>query len=233
MKKKTRNERYQTPGQALDPGRIASLSDPRVGVLIPFFPCAHSGIEPTSRFCSSRSLGNKPIPIVLPIILYHGKQTWKAKPLHAYLSGDSSPFARFIPGFEYLLVDLSTIPDKQIMILFANNPAVKLWLLIQKYIFAEEELAKNLDSFFGPDIVYFSIEPDTILQKIPMLPDGAKEAIMTTAEKLRRQGKQEGRLEGKREGKLENARRMIEKGYPIEDICEITGLSREEVRGLR
>ena len=53
------NKRYQTPGQALAPGRIASLSDPRVGVLIPFFPCAYSGIELTSRFCSSRSLGNK------------------------------------------------------------------------------------------------------------------------------------------------------------------------------
>jgi hypothetical protein len=33
-----------------------------------------------------------------------------------------------------------------------------LWLLIQKYIFAEKELAKNLDSFFRPDIVYFSLE---------------------------------------------------------------------------
>jgi hypothetical protein len=34
------------------------------------------------------------------------------------------------------------------MALFNTNPAVKLWLLIQKYIFAEKELEKNLDSFF-------------------------------------------------------------------------------------
>jgi hypothetical protein len=124
---------------------------------------------------------------------------------------------------------------------------------IQKYIFSEEELVKNLDNFFRPDIVYFSleiglrflesilryifeatkIEPDTILEKLPMLPDGAKEAIMTTAEKLRKQGRQQGKQAGKLEGKLEDARRMLEKGYPFEDICEITGLSRDEVEKLK
>ena len=62
-----------------------------------------------------------------------------------------------------------------------------------------------------------------------MLPKGAKEAIMTTAEKLRKQGRQEG----KQEGKLEDARRMLEKGYPLEDIREITGLSRDEVEKLK
>jgi len=171
---------------------------------------------------------NKPIPIVLPIILYHGRQWWKTRKLHEYLSGEVDLFARFIPGFEYLLVDLSTIPDKQIMTLFVNNPAVKLWLLIQKYIYTSKTLIENLASFFGSDIVYFTteeglhfmeslgrhifyaaaIDPDMILQSLPMLPERAKEVVMTTAEKLIKQGKQEG----KREGKIENARRMIDKG---------------------
>ena len=64
---------------------------------------------------------------------------------------------------------------------------------------------------------------------------------MTTAEKLRKQGRREGKQEGLEEGeqrgekkaKLEYARRMLEKGYPVEDICEITGLSREEIQTLR
>ena len=192
---------------------------------------------------------NKPIPFVLPIILYHGKQRWATKPLHTYLSGDNSSFARFIPGFEYLLIDLSQVPDKEIINLFANNPAVKLWLLIQKYIYFEATLVRNLDSFFSPDIVYFSLEaglrflgsiwryifeatnidPDTILRKIPMLPGRAKEAIMTTAEKLRKQGRQEG----KQEGKIEAARRMLEEGLAEELIIKITGLSREEIQTLR
>ena len=68
---------------------------------------------------------------------------------------------------------------------------------------------------------------------------------MTTAEKLRRQGlergilqgkqagKQEGLEEGEKKAKLEDARRMIAKGYPLEDICEITGLSRDEVEKVK
>jgi predicted transposase/invertase (TIGR01784 family) len=61
--------------------------------------------------------------------------------------------------------------------------------------------------------------------------------IMTTAEKLIKQGKQEGLEEGEQRGekkaKLEDSRRMLAKGFPIEDICEITGLSRNEVEKLR
>ena len=59
-------------------------------------------------------------------------------------------------------------------------------------------------------------------------PEGGK-AAMTTAKKLR----QEGKLEGKLEGKREDAKKMLMKGYPIEDIMYITGLSREEVEKLK
>ena len=87
-----------------------------------------------------------------------------------------------------------------------------------KYIYLEEALINNLDSFFDPDIVYFTLEegvrfiesvcryifkatkidPAAILRKVPMLPARAKEVLMTTAEKLRKQGKQEGLEEGEK-----------------------------------
>ena len=40
------------------------------------------------------------------------------------------------------------------------------------------------------------------------------------------------KLEGKLEGKLEDAKKMKEKGYSIETISEITGLSIEEIASL-
>jgi predicted transposase/invertase (TIGR01784 family) len=183
----------------------------------------------------------QPIPIVLPIILYHGKRSWIQQPLEEYLSGDTDLLDNFIPGFDYLLIDLSKLQDAEIISLFKNNPAVKLWLLVQKYIYTEEALTQNLDSFFRPDIVYFSLEigsrflesifryifeaternPKTLLQRVPMLPDRAKETIMTTAEKLRKQGI------------LEAARRMLEEGLAEELIIKITGLSRDEVEKLK
>lgn len=50
------------------------------------------------------------------------------------------------------------------------------------------------------------------------------------------EGKAEGFTEGKAEGKMENARevgkRMIKKGRPLEEVCEITELTRAEVQEL-
>ena len=41
-----------------------------------------------------------------------------------------------------------------------------------------------------------------------------------------------GRAEGRAEEKLENARRMKFKGYPLDDIADITGLTIEEIEKL-
>ena len=45
-------------------------------------------------------------------------------------------------------------------------------------------------------------------------------------------GRAEGRAEGIEEAKRENALRMKAKGYPVEDIAEITGLDAETINGL-
>ena len=102
-----------------------------------------------------------------------------------------------------------------------------------------------MESFFSSDILYFTteeglrvieticryifktttIDAETVVRTVTALPEAAKETILTTAEELRKQGKQEA--------KIEYARRMLAKGYPLEDICEITGLSRDEVEKLQ
>ena len=46
------------------------------------------------------------------------------------------------------------------------------------------------------------------------------------------EGRAEGRAEGRKEADMEHARRMRMKGYSIEDIAEITGLSPDEIAAL-
>jgi predicted transposase/invertase (TIGR01784 family) len=46
------------------------------------------------------------------------------------------------------------------------------------------------------------------------------------------EGKAEGKAEGKVEGKMEVAKSMIRKGWPPEEICEMTGLPLASVVGL-
>ena len=58
-------------------------------------------------------------------------------------------------------------------------------------------------------------------------------AITTTAEeKGLIKGIAKGRAEGRAEVTAQNAKRMKAKGYPIEDIADITGLTIEEIEQL-
>jgi predicted transposase/invertase (TIGR01784 family) len=213
----------------------------------------------------------KPLPVVLPILFYHGKRKWRKQSLHEYLSGrrdrfaDSPELNRFIPEFDYVLIDLSDFSDEEIKTEIFTREAVKIALLVQKHIFSPERLRKYLKDFFKLGILYFrqeeglrflenvcryiytatEIEAETIIKTVDVLPQRAEEVVMTTAEKLRKEGREEGKEEGREEGhkegwekgqkeaKLEDARKMLLRGYPIKDICDITGLPLDEVRKLK
>ena len=47
-----------------------------------------------------------------------------------------------------------------------------------------------------------------------------------------KQGIEQGIERGREKNKLENAKRMKDKGYPLEEIADITGLSIEEIEKL-
>jgi hypothetical protein len=54
--------------------------------------------------------------------------------------------------------------------------------------------------------------------------------VLTAYERALEEGELKGKLEGKFETKLETARKMIERGFPVYEIQEITGLSEEQLR---
>ncbi|MEW5952880.1 MAG: hypothetical protein AB1815_03870 [Bacillota bacterium] len=61
--------------------------------------------------------------------------------------------------------------------------------------------------------------------------------IERTLDEMRKQALLEGRVEGKAEGKVEGkvevAMIALEKGLPVQDVAEITGLSLETVLELK
>ena len=46
---------------------------------------------------------------------------------------------------------------------------------------------------------------------------------------LLKKGKLEGKLEGKFEGKCDVAQNLLDDGFPIEKVVELTGLSKEDI----
>lgn len=69
-----------------------------------------------------------------------------------------------------------------------------------------------------------------------VLKTATEKGLREGLEKGRREGMEEGRREGMREGvlqeKSETVQRMLSKGFSVEDIAEIAGLTIEEVRKL-
>ena len=60
----------------------------------------------------------------------------------------------------------------------------------------------------------------------------AKDNWDTMRDEARAEGLAEGRAEGERNKAMETARRMKAKGYPLEDIAEISGLTVEAINRL-
>ncbi len=62
--------------------------------------------------------------------------------------------------------------------------------------------------------------------------EGIQQGIQQGMQQGMQQGIQQGMQQGVQEGKQEDAKIMLQKGYPIDDIIEITGLSKEEIQKL-
>ena len=61
---------------------------------------------------------------------------------------------------------------------------------------------------------------------------GIEQGMVKGIEQGMAKGIEQGKNEGEMNERLKNARRMKTKGYPIDDIADITGLSAEEINSL-
>ena len=155
----------------------------------------------------------KLIPVI-PLIFYHGKEKWEYKKINRYFTGIDNILEKYIPAFDYLLMDLSKYDNEDIKERIFKNEFLKISLLIFKNIYDEEKLKKNLENTKVEDIVH-------IIEKISEI--GGNET-MTIAMKLKE--------EGKVEGKVDVALKMIQKGFDFATILEITGLAKNELEKI-
>ena len=187
------------------------------------------------------------LPNVFPIMLYNGKEDWDI-PLNLNELIEKNIPTKYIPSFEYYPLIEKDIPDENlerlhnlvaaVVYLEKQNDETRINEAIEKVIgFVKDEdiidirmFAVWLKNMFRADIT------DEQIGKITNIKE-AKSMLTVLAERIEKKGKIEGKLEGKIEGKLEgkieNAKKMLVKGYSIEDIADITGLSIEQIEKLK
>jgi predicted transposase/invertase (TIGR01784 family) len=178
---------------------------------------------------------------ILPIYIYHGKKTWSYKSFKSYFDIQIKQMDVYTPDFDYSILDLSKYSDEQIETNF-KHIYVRTSLLLLKNYFDEQVLKKNLFSYLSnlkqllnsstyafmrktAEYIVSSTELDkhTIYNNFSKISEKGGEIAMTTADKLR----QEGKFEVLRTIILNN---YLEKGLDIKSISTFLSISENEVK---
>jgi predicted transposase/invertase (TIGR01784 family) len=98
-------------------------------------------------FEKSQREGNKQLPLVLPIVFYHGKTSWNISEKFSALFDlkDLEELRKFLPEFYYHLCDLNKFSDDQLK----GNPTLLSAVRVLKYIF-RKDLKSKLSKSFEP-----------------------------------------------------------------------------------
>jgi len=194
----------------------------------------------------------KYLPVIIPLVIYHGKPKWSLSERFISLFEDPADFEQYIPDFGFNLYDISHMPDEEIQ----GTPLLKIFLTTFKYIYSPELRNKLWDIFklflelsdkakiseyLEVLLRYLFNSPgdfskDDIREQVTGILEKGGETMQTIAQQLREEGKYEGIKIGEKRGKeytaKETAIRMLKKGFDLNTIVEITGLEPSEIKKL-
>lgn len=193
--------------------------------------------------------GNKTLPLVIPMLFYHGQQSpypWSLNWLDEF---ENPQLARQLYSEAFPLVDITVIPDDEI----AQHRGVALLELMQKHIRDRDLMGlvdrlvsllvtstandSQLQTLFNYLIRYGDVSRvSEFIREVAERSPHHKEKLMTIAERLRQEGHQNGLQEGIQQGleqgvqkgtqeeALRIAHIMLEQGIDRDLVQLITGL---------
>ncbi|PKB89462.1 transposase [Ewingella americana] len=202
--------------------------------------------------------GHKTLPLVIPVLFYQGKVSPYPYSMSWLDEFETPEYARTLYSENFPLVDITIIPDDEIM----QHRRMAILELLQKHI-RQRDLTELLDQLttllLGGNttqqqlisvINYMlqageSRDPATLINTLASCVPQHEEALMTIAEQLRLEGEQrgiqkglqlgeqKGRQEGEHEAALKIARTMLASGLDREMVKKMTGLTETELEQIR
>ena len=178
--------------------------------------------------------GHKTLPLVIPMLFYHGALSPYPFSLCWLDEFDDPALARQLYSATFPLVDITVIPDDEIM----QHRRIALLELMQKHIRKRdlmglvEQLVSLLATGYANDsqlktlfnyMMQFGNTPhvDKFIREVAQRVPQQKESLMTIAEVLQQEAKQQEALR--------IAQMMLANGISHEIILKITGLSAKDL----
>lgn len=168
----------------------------------------------------------EPLPIVVPVLFYHGKTGWNVKQLDQLFPSDA-PLREFIPIFRMLVYSLKKAPEEQLL----KQPADNAMLLLLKaltdtymqrklaqylQVLLRKEFAEQSEEIIRQFLAYLEqvqpeITPDALVREMETLPEG-EETMQTFMERLSELAYEKALIKGKAEGIAEGIEKGIAEG---------------------
>lgn len=186
--------------------------------------------------------GHDKLPLVIPMLFYHGMVTPYPYPM-SWLQAFSVPtLAGQLYGGNFPLIDVTVIPDDEIM----THKHVAILELLQKHIRRRDlsKLLKPLVTLISKgyttkdqliSVIHYILQngdtadPEGFILDLACHLPQHKEELMTIAQKLKQEGHQVGKMEGVQETALKIAHSMLANGYDRTEVMKLTGLSDKEL----
>ena len=187
------------------------------------------------------------IPLVIPIVLYTGKQKWNA---NKYLEKSQEKIQSLnIKIGNYSLVDINNYTEKELL---EDNTFISKMMLIEKSK-NTEEIAETLEKIISKTqkedkellkrIIEIILEEKIGIQKSTELIrklESESDSMLAIVDMIRKEnqmyidmGRKEGKKEGKKDTLREIAIKMLKKNLTEKEITEITGISKKELNNLK
>lgn len=169
--------------------------------------------------------GHEQLPLVIPILFYHGSRSPYPYSMNWLQSFSDPELAGQLYNGDFPLVDVTIIPDDDIM----KHRRMALLELLQKHI-RQRDLADMLEQLVTLLLAGYTTEeqlkaiinymlqvgetlnPSELITTLASRVPEHEDTLMTIAEKLREEGRQKGRMEGRMEGRVEGMQLGEEKG---------------------
>jgi len=178
------------------------------------------------------------LPVILPLLIYHGGKRYNIDKRFSSRFNIQANTKKFIPDFEYLLFDFSKYSDLEIIGSIQLQIVLKILhtsFIDDDYdkIFADIlELIKKLNDaesileYFTTGMKYIleikDYDFDVMHNKVNLIIPERSETFMSTANKLREEGKLDGIKEGMKEGRkqelIETISILIKDKLPIDKL---------------
>lgn len=208
-------------------------------------------LKNTSR--KDRKRKNFRLPAIIPIVLYNGKNNWTACRNFKEILNGYELFEENILDFNYVLFDVNRYDEEElyelsnlvaaVFLLDQDMDEKKLVRRLRRMIFLLKKISPEQFSVFKQWLKKI-VKPrldEELQQEIDGILDKSSQEevdfmvynLERTLDNIEKKGIKRGIERGENKKAIEIARKMLKKGFEIEEILEITDLDEEKVLKLK